>query len=160
MGDCCFDTLEHYRKRAVKIKIKSSFSLKWAPLTARLLSAPPSHLRILPSIIAGMASEQHVIHLARRLGADLDHFAQVRKMVLRLVAGVVAGGFCLLNDRKKIAPLGVAEEYLQISGEPALYSIDFRMRLVYLNKSECDPVRAKTISLPVTLYINNQSGSI
>lgn len=45
-----------------------------------------------------------------------DHFVDVNKMVLDLVAGPLAGRFSLIDDVQKVAPFGVTEQNLQIAG--------------------------------------------
>ena len=47
-------------------------------------------------------------------------------MVVGPISGLFAGGSGLLDDWKKVAPMGVSEKHLQISGKPAFYPVDFR----------------------------------
>lgn len=52
--------------------------------------------------------------------APEDHFADVGKMVFGGVAGVAACVARLVDDLLEVAPLGVAEQFLELARQPVL----------------------------------------
>jgi hypothetical protein len=53
-------------------------------------------------------------------GPQIDHFVDVNKMVGNGVIRDFTGGFCLIDDRGKVAPFDVTQQVLEIASEPKL----------------------------------------
>lgn len=68
--------------------------------------------------VAGMAGEHDVIHFAPAAGAQIDHFADVGKMVANRMARYLAGRARLGHDIQEVVPLRVTEQVLQIARQP------------------------------------------
>ena len=75
-------------------------------------------ITVLRDQVAGVAGEHDVIDFPLAARANIDHFADVGKMVGDFMSRDIASGFRLRHDVEKIVPLRVAKQLLKISGEP------------------------------------------
>jgi hypothetical protein len=57
---------------------------------------------------------------SRSAAAYPDHFADVSKMIRYRPTCVPAGDLCLVDDQFEISPLRVAQQILQLAGQPEL----------------------------------------
>jgi len=54
------------------------------------------------------------------MSAKIDHFADMRKMVLMIITGCFTSGYGFINHKGEIPPLRIAQEHLKITGAPKL----------------------------------------
>ena len=73
---------------------------------------------VLGDEVTGVAGEHEVRHFLLRSFGHLDRFPDVGKMIGNPVARDLAGSLGLGEDIREIVPLGVAEEVLNVAGEP------------------------------------------
>ena len=65
---------------------------------------------VLSDQVAGVAGEGDVLDLPLGAGTKIDHFADIGKMVLRIITGSLASGYGLVDDLRKVLPLGVSQK--------------------------------------------------
>jgi hypothetical protein len=70
--------------------------------------------------VASVARKHNIAYFPLCGGADIDHFPDVGKMVIYLLARVLACSLCFIKYLQKIIPFRVSQQYLQITSIPEL----------------------------------------
>jgi len=78
---------------------------------------------ILGDEVAGIPGEHDVFDLALGARTDFDHFVDVNKMVCHSMTRHFAGGFRFGGDLEEVPPFRVAEEVLEVTGQPIFHAV-------------------------------------
>src|SRR3546814_15329528 len=70
------------------------------------------------SDLAGIPGERYVIDFPLSAFGQLDHFADVGKMIRHRDTSLGAGSFRLVDDLLEAAPGGIAQQFLQLARQP------------------------------------------
>jgi len=52
--------------------------------------------------------------------SQIDHFADMRQMVPRIVSRSLTGSYGFVNDGRKVPPIGIPQQHLEVTGTPVL----------------------------------------
>jgi hypothetical protein len=55
--------------------------------------------------------------------ADPDHFVDINKMIGHKYAGILTGGFGLLDYVQEVSPFRIAQEFLQVTRAPTFDAV-------------------------------------
>jgi hypothetical protein len=69
-----------------------------------------------------VSGQDDIVDLALGPRTQIDHFADMRKMVPRFVSRVLTSGYGFINNGGKALPLGIPQQHLQVAGAPILRS--------------------------------------
>jgi hypothetical protein len=77
-----------------------------------------ARVTVLRNQVARIAGEHDVVDFALAAGAQVDHFPDVRKMVVNVMSRDFASCFGLEDDIQEVFPFGVAQQMLDVPCKP------------------------------------------
>jgi restriction system protein len=81
-------------------------------------------------------SEHDVIDVTLAAGAQINHFPDVRKMVVDVMSGDFASRFGFANDIEKIFPLGITQQMLDVPCQPVRHTTFGLLRMALKGDGE------------------------
>jgi len=75
---------------------------------------------ILGDEVTGVAGEGDILDLPLGSLPEVDHFADIGKMILRVNPGGLTSRLGFFDDGDEVSPLGIPEQHLEIPSTPEL----------------------------------------
>ena len=77
-------------------------------------------IAVLGDQVAGIARQSNIVDFPLGTRAEIDHFPDIKKMVLGVVTGGLASSYGLVDNLGEVLPFRVSQEHLEVSRTPEL----------------------------------------
>ena len=111
-----------------------------------------TRITVLCNQITGIASEHIIIYFTHSTLCKIDHFPDVRKMIIQRRSSILTSLFCLINNLLKIFPFAVSKQYSEFTSTPTFHSFVLACNLFKLIEQFLNFLRLHKASVEVVAF--------